>query len=197
MFALLEKLDHASDVLHGQVRLSGDLRFRVAPQFHSFDIVQQVERTVLSPRNVLDKAHHQAVLFARLDNDSGDLRMAKGAVRLEPALAADKIELPGRSAGLGDDRYRSLEAQVLDAPHDPLEGLPVSGAGVGDGYLVERDLDDVRGVSGSHRMLPSGTRAAISYSWSSVSKRKESRARPLCSPIRDCGPGSSTRGKMK
>ena len=39
MLPLLEKLDHASNILHGQVRLSGDLPFRVAPQFHSFDIV--------------------------------------------------------------------------------------------------------------------------------------------------------------
>lgn len=50
--------------------------------------MQEVDRTMLSPRQVFHQTHDEAVLAVRIDNDRGDLALAK-------SLKGFKLALPG------------------------------------------------------------------------------------------------------
>ncbi len=151
---------------------------------------------MLSPRNVLDEAHHQAVLFARLDNDSGDLRMAKGAVGLEPALAADKIELPAGLPALGMiviGRLRPRCSMLRTIPSKVFRflarGLVTVILSSGTWTMCGECLALI-GCSPVEREQPSRTVGRVSRS-------ERNRGQDRCARrFANVAPGSSTRGKM-
>src|SRR4051794_35187998 len=91
MLALVEQSKDPSDVFDCKAGFASNRDIVVSPLFHTPDVVQQVDRTVLAPREVLDETHHQAVLSVGLHHESRNYELAEGLIRFEPALTAYEV----------------------------------------------------------------------------------------------------------
>jgi hypothetical protein len=78
---------------------------------------------MLTPRNVLNQAHNEAVFFCGVYDECGNLSLSQFPVGFQTALTADQIV--SRAVGGGPLRYGdgSLEAKLLDVPDNTLKGL--------------------------------------------------------------------------
>ena len=56
---------------------AGNLGPSVSPFLQAFDIAQKIEGAMLSAGQVFDKAHHQTVFAAGLDDDRRDLCLSE------------------------------------------------------------------------------------------------------------------------
>ncbi len=58
--------------------------------------MQQVDGAVLAASEVFHQAHDQAVLGIGIDDEGGNLVLAKRLIGLQPTLAADESRIAGR-----------------------------------------------------------------------------------------------------
>src|SRR6185312_13153838 len=109
---------------------------------------QQVNRTMLAPSAILDEAHDRTVFAGGIDDDRGDLSLAKGLVGLEPALATDEVIAHLAVAGLALHRDRSLQSELGDAGDDLLEDATVARPRVD--HIDGTDGNDFNGLNRAH-----------------------------------------------
>ena len=93
------------------------------------DVLQQVNRPMLAPCTIFDKAHDKAITFLSLNYNSRDLRLAELHECFDPSLSANEIIACGVCIALSwADRDRTFEPDVGDTLHDFLKVTAVSGA---------------------------------------------------------------------
>ena len=112
----------------------------------------------MTASQVLDQAHHVAVLFRRFDDDRRDLVLPQRDKRFQASLPTDEIV-----AGIGcstADRDRLFEPEVSDAGNQLMEDPPVAGSRIEHGDRVDRNHLDFG--SGCHSAILRRVRALIS-----------------------------------
>ena len=92
------------------------------------DLMDELQRCVLAPGQVLDKAHDEAIVLRGLDDDRGDLFLAESDERLQTALAAD--EIVAGPVSFQTDCDRLLQTEMGDAGHQLGEDALVADARV-------------------------------------------------------------------
>ena len=85
------------------------------------DRMDQLQRGVLTPSEILDEAHDEAVFFRRLEHERGDFRLAQCDESLKPTLSA--YEIVARSARRACYCDRLLQPEMRDAVDQFLEDL--------------------------------------------------------------------------
>jgi hypothetical protein len=76
--------------------------------------MHDVDRPVLPSRDILDKAHHEAIGFWRIDHDRRDFDLAEHSESFKPAFATYKVVAYGAGTWPTANRYRALQADRLD-----------------------------------------------------------------------------------
>ena len=138
------RLDDAPNVFDGQVCLARDLLLRIAPSLHAFYVMQQIDRPMLAPGNVLDQAHDKAIFVGCLDRRGRESRLDRGPVCFQPALPADQIESLAVGAGLRMTVIGRLRPSWPMFRTMPSKTLRLRARGLIHRDLVERDLLDLR-----------------------------------------------------
>src|SRR5690606_38596177 len=124
VLAALQQGDDHVDPAVCHANLGGNLGIIVAAPVQAADFFHEVDRPVLSARDILDQAHHQAFGLGRLDYDGGDLGLPEHLECLEPPFAAHQIVSGTAFARTPANRDRAFEADRLDVVHD-LTVLPL------------------------------------------------------------------------
>jgi hypothetical protein len=75
--------------------------------------VDQFQRALLTPSQILDETHDVAIFFRRLDHKGGDFGLAQRDESLKPALSA--YEVITRSPGALAYCDRLLQPEMRDA----------------------------------------------------------------------------------
>src|SRR5690349_15932947 len=101
---------------------------------------------MLSPGQILDQAHYEAVLLGSRNHHRGDLGLAESDERLESALTAH--EVVSRLALPLGHRDRLLESKTLNARHKLAEDALVARSGIEHGDLINRNHSDVSSRNG-------------------------------------------------
>src|SRR6267378_2875194 len=91
MLAILEKANDSLDVFNGETGFSGNLGLIVAATLKTLDVMEQVDGPMLAPGKVFDQTHDRAIFGIGVDNESGNLGLAKCLIGFEPALATDQV----------------------------------------------------------------------------------------------------------
>jgi len=86
---VFEQIANRGDIIGRKVDLRGDFGVRVAALLEGADFAHQLERAGMAAGQVLDQAHHIAVLFRCLDDDRRDLALPQGDKGLQPPLPTD------------------------------------------------------------------------------------------------------------
>jgi CO/xanthine dehydrogenase Mo-binding subunit len=127
----------------------------------------QLERARVAASQVLDQAHHIAVLLRGFDNNRRDLALSQRDKCFKAPLPTDEVILRLGAAAADSDRL--FEAEMSDAGDQLMEDPSVPGSRIEHGDRVDRNHLDVG--SGCHSTNLRRVRALISKRRWSVSKR--------------------------
>src|SRR6202030_3056509 len=111
--AMIEQITNRGDVIGGEIDLSGDLGIGVTPILEGADFAHQLERTRMAASQVLDQAHHVAVLLRGLDDDRRDLALSQRDKCFKAPLSTDEVILRLGPAAADSDGL--FEAEVRNA----------------------------------------------------------------------------------
>src|SRR5688572_15965420 len=114
MLALVQQPKYTPDVLDRQICFLRDHGVGVSSFLQPFDVMQKVDRTMLSTGQILDQTHDEAVFRVRFDNKRRDLVLAKRLICFEPTLPAYKIETCLICTASSRHCDRLLEAKLGD-----------------------------------------------------------------------------------
>src|SRR5229473_4006645 len=138
MLAFTEEPQNAPHIFERETRFSRDGGSIITSPVQALDVVEQVDRPMLTAREIFHEAHHQAILHIGLYDEGGDFLLAKCPVSLQPALTANKVVTRSGAIVLSAaDRDGLLEAKLRDIACNLLEDFPVA-----DPWIDDRDALD-------------------------------------------------------
>src|SRR5262249_49360358 len=109
----LEEHTNGRHILDREIDLFGDLSVRITPRGEHADRMDQLQRALVTPRQILDETHDVAVFFRGLDHEGGDFGLAQCYESLKPTLTAYKVI--ARSTGALAYCHRLLQPEMRDA----------------------------------------------------------------------------------
>ena len=101
------------DIFDANADLWRNFAIAISATTQSADVLQKVDRSMLSPGAVLNEAHDQAITFFGLNYNGRDFRLTELDERFDSTLAANKIiACRVRVAFSRADRNRTLESDI-------------------------------------------------------------------------------------
>jgi len=158
LLAVFEQITDRGYVIGGEVDLRGDFGIAVTPILENADFTHQLERARVAASQVLDQAHHVAVLRRGFDDNRRDLALSQRDKCFKAPLPADEVILRLGPAAADSDRL--FEAEVSNAGDQLMEDPSVAGSRIEHGDRVDRHHLDFG--SGCHSADPRRVRALIS-----------------------------------
>src|SRR5260370_35295313 len=91
MLPFTEEPQNAPYIFEREARFLRDGGSIITSPVQALDVVEQVDRPMLTAREIFHEPHHQAILRIGLYDEGGDFLLANGPVSLQPALTANKV----------------------------------------------------------------------------------------------------------
>ena len=137
LLAVFEQITDRGYVIGGEVDLRGDFGIAVSPFLEGADFAHQLERARVAASQVLDQAHHVAVLLRGFDDDRRDLALPQGDECFQPSLSANQVVTGFGAAPAHCNRF--FEAEMSNAGDQLMEDPSVAGSRIEHGDRVDRN----------------------------------------------------------